>query len=43
MERIEAGWHVDPDYIELLERDIDSGQRKRFLRSEQERADSLHH
>jgi len=34
LERIEAGWHVKPGFLELLERDYDSAQRKRYLRLE---------
>ncbi len=41
MERIEAGWHVKPGYIERLERDYDSAQRKQYLRIEHERITSL--
>jgi hypothetical protein len=36
LERIEAGWHVKPGFLELLERDYDSAQRKRYLRTEHE-------
>jgi hypothetical protein len=41
LERIEAGWHVKPGFLELLERDYDSAQRKRYLRTEHERIVSL--
>jgi hypothetical protein len=41
LERIEAGWHVKPGFLELLERDYDSAQRKRYLRTEHERIASL--
>jgi len=41
MGRICAGWHVKPGYIELLERDYESAQRKRYLRSEHERLSGL--
>jgi len=43
LERIEAGWHVKPGFLELLERDYDSAQRKRYLRTEHERITSLRH
>ena len=35
-ERIAAGWHVEPPTLELIERDYDSPQRKRFVRSNQQ-------
>ncbi|WP_415399818.1 hypothetical protein [Synechococcus sp. W4D4] len=35
-ERIAAGWHVEPPTLELIERDYDSPQRKRFVRSQQQ-------
>jgi hypothetical protein len=40
-ERFCAGWHVPSSYTELLELDYDSAQRKRYLRSESKRHQSL--
>ena len=40
-ERLGAGWYVPQGYIELLEADYDSAQRKRYLRCQHERLRSL--
>ena len=47
-ERLRSGWHVDPPLLELIERDYDSPQRKRFVRSQQQlvsllKTQSRHH
>ena len=40
-ERLRSGWHVEPPLLDLIERDYDSPQRKRFVRSEKARLCSL--